>query len=100
MIERVLSKDGIFILTCPNRVWEIVHWICAAININHSEGPHRFLKRSELTAGFKKSNLHLMGYSIPVNKECTKKELFDHIYYLKKQPTAIPYITSYYKNEL
>jgi len=46
---------------------------------------------------FKKSNLHLMGYSIPVNKECTKKELFDHIYYLKKQPTAIPYITSYYK---
>ena len=46
---------------------------------------------------FKKNNLHLLGYSIPVNKKCNKKELFDHIHYLKNQPTAIPYITSYYK---
>tara|TARA_Y100000590_G_scaffold466111_1_gene640438 strand:+ start:1074 stop:2369 length:1296 start_codon:yes stop_codon:yes gene_type:complete len=45
---------------------------------------------------FKKNNLHLLGYSIPVNKKCNKKELLNHIYYLKKQPNAIPYTTSYY----
>ena len=46
---------------------------------------------------FKKSNLHLVGYSIPIKKDITKKELFKNLYFLKKQPKAIPYITSYYK---
>ena len=46
---------------------------------------------------FKKNNLHLIGYSIPVNKFLSKKELFKNLYFLKKQPNAIPYITSYYK---
>ncbi len=46
---------------------------------------------------FKKNNLHLMGYSIPINKILNKKKLLDHIYYLKKQPNAIPYTTSYYQ---
>jgi aminopeptidase-like protein len=46
---------------------------------------------------FKKNNLHLVGYSIPVKKNITKKELFKNLYFLKNQPQAIPYITSYYK---
>ena len=46
---------------------------------------------------FKKNNLHLVGYSIPINKNITKKELFKNLYFLKNQPKAIPYITSYYK---
>ena len=46
---------------------------------------------------FKKNNLHLVGYSIPFKKNITKKELFENLYFLKKQPNAIPYITSYYK---
>ena len=46
---------------------------------------------------FKKNNLHLVGYSIPVKKYVSKKELFQNLYFLKKQPKAIPYITSYYK---
>ena len=46
---------------------------------------------------FKKNNLHLTGYSIPVNKTVSKKELLKKIYFLKKQKNAIPYITSYYK---
>ena len=48
-------------------------------------------------ACFKKNNLHLIGYSIPMNKTLKKKELLKHFYYLKKKPSAIPYITSYYK---
>ncbi len=46
---------------------------------------------------FKESNLHLMGYSTPVNSMFTHKELSKHIYYLKDQKKFIPYITSYYK---
>ncbi|MDC3068347.1 DUF4910 domain-containing protein [Candidatus Pelagibacter sp.] len=46
---------------------------------------------------FKRHNLHLVGYSIPINKDVTKKELFKNLYFLKNQPKAIPYITSYYK---
>ena len=46
---------------------------------------------------FKKNNLHLVNYSIPVNKKLKKNYLLKKIYFLKKQPNAIPYITSYYK---
>ena len=46
---------------------------------------------------FKKNNLHLVGYSIPINKNITKRELFKNLNFLRNQPNAIPYITSYYK---
>ena len=46
---------------------------------------------------FKKNNLHLVGYSIPIKKNIIKKELFKNLYFLKNQYKAIPYITSYYK---
>ena len=54
-------------------------------------------KNNKKIVNFKNNNLHLVGYSIPVNKFFSKKELFNHIHTLPKQPTAIPYITSYYK---
>jgi aminopeptidase-like protein len=46
---------------------------------------------------FKKNNLHLVGYSIPINKLINKSELFKHLHTLKDNSFAIPYITSYYK---
>ena len=48
-------------------------------------------------ADFKQNNLHIVNYSIPINKEISFAELEKHIYTLPKQPNAIPYITSYYK---
>ncbi len=45
---------------------------------------------------FKKSNLHVLNYSIPVNKKISLKELTSHLYTLPEYPDWIPYYTSYY----
>ena len=43
------------------------------------------------------NNLHIMGYSISVDKIVSRSDLEPNLYSLSEQPNAIPYITSYYK---
>jgi aminopeptidase-like protein len=46
---------------------------------------------------FKDSNLHVVGYSAPFNRELSREELLKMIHTLPDKPTLIPYVTSYYK---
>ena len=46
---------------------------------------------------FKKNNLHILGYSEPVDITIPFSELDKHLYSLENDIDAIPYTTSYYK---
>ncbi len=46
---------------------------------------------------FKKSNLHIVNYSIPIKKKMQLNELEKNLHYITEKPNTIPYLTSYYK---
>jgi aminopeptidase-like protein len=46
---------------------------------------------------FRKSNLHVLNYSIPVRKRISRAELSEHVFTLPDFPDWIPYRTSYYR---
>jgi len=87
-LKRVKFKSGSKVFD-----WKIpLEW-----NVKDSYFKH--LKSGKIFGEFKKNNLHLVSYSTPVNKIVSKKELLKKIYTLKKQTSAIPYVTSYYKRD-
>jgi len=53
--------------------------------------------RGEIIVDFEESNLHVMGYSIPVRKRVSLDELRQHLFTTEEYPNWIPYRTSYYR---
>ena len=53
----------------------------------------------ERIADFNVNNLHVLNYSIPVDKTVSFDELKEHVRTLPNQPDAIPYVTSYYSEK-
>ncbi len=56
-------------------------------------------ERGEKVIDFKKHNLHILNYSIPIKCRISFKELRDHLYTLPDHPDWIPYKTSYYNED-
>lgn len=60
-----------------------------------------YIKNSKGTkiVDFANSNLHVLNYSVPINRWVTREELQTHLYTIPEHPDWIPYRTSYYKEE-
>ena len=81
-IREVPSGTQVLDWTVPNE------WNIRDAYVKNSSG--------ERLIDLKKSNLHVVSYSQPVNATMTLDELKPHLFSLPAQPSAIPYRTSYY----
>ena len=54
-------------------------------------------RKGERIIDMKENNLHVMGYSVPVDQWVSLDELKKVVYTQPDQPSVIPYVTSYYK---
>ncbi len=53
--------------------------------------------KGEKVVDFQNSNLHILQYSVPINKKISLDELKNHLYTIEEHPDWIPYKTSYYQ---
>ena len=72
--------------------WEVPkEWAIRDAYVKNAQG--------ERVIDFKKSNLHVLNYSTPVNQRMTLSELRPHLTTLPEQPDWIPYRTTYYQEK-
>ena len=84
-IKKIPSRKKVFDWNIPDE-WEI--------NDSYIITPN-----GKKICSLKKNNLHLVGYSSPINKKINFKELSKKLYSLPGMPDAIPYKTTYYKKD-
>lgn len=96
ILSGALAEDGIELVTheVPSGTrafdWTVPkEWVIREAYIEDSSGNH--------VIDMAENNLHVMGYSAPVDQWVDLAELKDHIYTQPDQPDVIPYVTSYYK---
>jgi len=53
----------------------------------------------ERLVDFRKSNLHLLNYSTPINRKMSLAELRPHLFTIADAPDWVPYRTSYYRKD-
>jgi aminopeptidase-like protein len=82
VIHEVASGTRVFDWTVPDE-WNITDGY-----VKNAQG-HRIID-------FKKSNLHVMSYSVPIKARIKADELKEHLFTLPDHPDWVPYRTSYY----
>ncbi len=82
-IREIKSGSQVFDWTVPKE------WKIRDAYIEDESGKH--------IIDFKEHNLHVLGYSTPVDEWVDLEELKKHVYVEEGQPEVIPYVTSYYK---
>lgn len=82
-IYEIPSGTSVFDWTVPKE------WVIREAYIEDENGNH--------IIDMKNHNLHVMGYSTPVDEWVDLNELKKHIFTQPDQPDVIPYVTSYYK---
>lgn len=82
-IYDVRSGTNVFDWTVPKE------WKINSAYIENSSG-HKIVDMEDL-------NLHVLGYSLPVDRWVELDELKKYVYTQPDQPDVVPYVTSYYK---
>ena len=87
-------SPGLEVMAVPSGTaafdWEVPNeWSCRAAYVENEAG--------ERIIDMATHNLHVVGYSEPVDEWVDRATLDKHLYSLPEQPDAIPYVTSYYK---
>lgn len=82
-IEEVSSGTAVFDWTIPKE------WNIRDAYVKNPAG--------EKVIDFQQHNLHVLNYSVPVQRRVTLAELQEHLFSLPEYPDWIPYRTSYYR---
>jgi len=66
-------------------------WTCHEAFLETTDGRRLF--------SYEDSPLHVVSYSLPINREVSREELFEHLHVHQGLPDAIPFVFKYYERD-